>query len=200
MDALVKAKKEHKYIYILKFDDKHVAVFRALTIKEYNSYQSLITAFPKLYEDIKDDILEDCLIEYGSEFVVYKKGLIDDSHMSWEATMDTMDAGAAETLVSAILNVSGVNSADKFMQDIDDRRQLALSNAYERILYLISSIFKYDIDKLENMYWEDVLKLINQGELIISGNIPSAPFTIEKRPQSSTNFEEENKKINEEYN
>ena len=180
---------------MIRLNDEDMAVFRLLNLNDYTSYMSLGNALPSINEDLKESIFEECLIEYSSPIVRYLKDNTDLStgYVGYDDMMRFIEAGSVETIVNSILNLSGAFTIEKFNNDLIDGR-ISAHNGHDRILHLLSSLYKIPVEKIETMYWLDILKLIAQGELILGGQIPEVPFKLQQSvSEDKIDFQKENK-------
>ncbi len=180
---------------MIRFNDEDMAIFRLLNLNDYASYMSLGNSLPSINEDLKESILEECLLEYVSPIVKYLKDNTDftTGYVGYDDMMRFIEAGSVETVVNAVLNLSGASNIEKFNNDLIDGRRNA-NNGHDRILYLLSSLYKIPVEKIETMYWLDILKLIAQGELILGGKIPEIPFQLQQpMSEDKIDFQKENK-------
>lgn len=207
MNAIVKAKLEHKALYTIKFEDGDSAIFRLLPWGEFKLLRELIAGHPSLIDDINVDIFTKCVLEFSSTELYYDisepDGLIDEFGHSIKHSFDMLyeyiAAGCIDTIANLIMHLSGASDVNALFEDINAIRTTSTVDIEEQITSLISVLFKYTKEDFNGMLWEDIVKLLVQSELIYMKQTPEMPLALEgdKKKQKSHNidFKKENRNL-----
>lgn len=182
----------NKHIYIYKTED-FIISFKLLSWAEYKAVRDLISALPSKLEDLKDEVFKMCLIDCTLR--IFYMNSNDEADIDF----DILPAGLVEVLYNIVMMLSGSDSTDKILDDIDTMRMYSFSNAEERIVSMMKTLFRFTDKEIEEMYWPDILRMICQGELIMSGNVLDVPFNkeVEKEQSISDEFKKANKELGE---
>ena len=179
-------KKQHRSVFLLKFDKKDVVLFKPLTYSEFKYIKSLLSVMPQFEQQIRDDIFAHCILDTTYP---YKLDPITNTPVP---NYDMIPGGIVDTIVSVILRLSGSSSTGEFFQDISDAREYNLMDAESRILGLVNNTCKVSNQELQNMYWDEILMLIANTELIIAGQIPNIPFSPAEIKTNKIDFKADN--------
>jgi len=185
MHYLLDAKVQYKYLYLIKTEEYYV-IFKGLLWREYKAIRDLMVSMPRLTEDIKDHIVKSCLIEFKSELGSYRydleitRELIMLGWVNLDMLYDNIDAGIIDMVFDSILFVSGANNQDKLMYDIESARYYSEIDAEKRLLSMTSRVYNYKFRDYDNEYWEDIVNVISQGELMHAGQLLNTPYQTTK--------------------
>lgn len=181
MHYILDAKLKYKYLYLIKTDDFYV-VFKGLLWKEYKAVRDLMVSMPKLLEELKDDIVQNCLIEFKSELGSYRYDVeINDNLMlrgwvNFNLLYQNIDAGIIDMIFDSIMFVSGADNPDKLIYDVENAREYSQYDAEGRILSMTNRVFNYKFKDYDSEYWEDIISAISQGELMHAGQMLNVPY------------------------
>lgn len=188
MNPVLQAKLKHGNIYIIEFDKYTAGSFSLLSWREYKALRDYLTAYPSHEENVKDYIFEKTIIEFFTPGILYKgNNLTEDDisagYMYYEDLIEYIPAGVVDSLVNAVLLLSGASNIYKFIEDINIARDTDIF-AYESLITAImKSQLKLTEKELEDMTWPQVAQLFAAGESMLSGQIPDFPLSIKKEKQ-----------------
>ena len=156
---LYSLRKEHKYLYqidisSLCIDDNapNYAVIRPMTRREFN----LISSDP---ESIEDSILSSCLLY----------PVIDKYNESYLAGIDSV-------IVSAVNHVSGFLKEQSLLEGVIAYREYAKSLEATIVMFICKAFPVYSVDDIDNMCFEEQMRLAALAEQIIGQPIPYEEF------------------------
>lgn len=179
-------KRKYKNIYILRFEDGSVVIFKLLKWGEFKSYRETIINTPNLLFEAKEDIFNQCVLDTNYP---HKR-----SGDNLNIVPETLPAGVIDTVASLIIAQSGAMSADNFFTDLAIRRESAPYEFEERVLSLLANLFKYSKSEFDELHWIDIIGLVSQYELIATGQVPNIPIEpLVPEVAQYINFDNENK-------
>jgi hypothetical protein len=185
MRHLLNAKATYGNVYYLPFESENaVAIFNIITIKEYEAFVSLHDRFPLMRADLELDLFKKCLLQYISPLVLYKQDELTDedvekNYVPFERMIEVIEAGVVDTVVKAILYLSGKKTLSEVVYDITSNRDFVQNDGFRRVLAVVSYMYKIPMDELYRMEYPDLLNIINHAELITLGDIPEFPLHLD---------------------
>lgn len=203
MRAIFDAKRKYRNLYMLKTEDGLGVVFRILPWGEYKTLLNLLSVFPDTEEEMKDYLFEECVLEYSDGFATYVKDkeLAKDDwlygYVDFGSLYSIIDAGIIEVIFQTIMSLSGADTAEKVFEDLSHVRENSSYDLVDRMTSYVCAALKVDKNSLENLCWEDVLKLIAQGEKILQGEVPGLPFKLADSNAQAIDFDKENREYDE---
>jgi len=197
MHPIVSAKLEYGNLFLYKKKtplEGCAATFKILNYKEHKAYKELI-GNNKLYYDLIEDIFVECIIEYFDDTVSYD--LNRDGKDALRDMIEIIPAGNIMAITTYILSESGAMDLNSLNYTLHEAREIVPYSSEDKVLSIVSYLFKIPILELKEMQWPDIVNLSIQAEEILSGNIPSRflfEALKEKAPTGYIDAEEENRK------
>ena len=154
MDLLSLAK-EGKKAFQITFPNGQVVPFRLLSWGEFSTYQdlSLKNTIPAFL--IEDTIFNQCVLD---------QYLID--------TLVDLNAGVVSTVVSIIMQLSGLMEISTFNESIQLARGIVDSVNSQIEIVICRAFPAYKPEDLRRMYWGDLLIRLAQAERILMSKNP----------------------------
>ena len=181
MDLLSLAK-EGKKTFQITFPNGQVVPFRLLSWGEFSTYQdlSLKNTIPAFL--IEDTIFNQCVLD---------QYLID--------TLVDLNAGVVSTVVSIIMQLSGLMEISTFNESIQLARGIVDSVNSQIEIVICRAFPAYKPEDLRRMYWGDLLIRLAQAERILMSKNPpelSEPIKLlsaeeqKKQPKMKDGYEQ----------
>lgn len=165
----------HGSIYLLDLTEFHVnkltscAVIRPLTRREFNSFT------------------EDYLLDpIASTSLLVKKCVLALSHDLHDENWENWLAGLDEYIVTAVSQVSGFSSEDTLAEGIEVSRDNAQSLESVITVFICKAFPKYSPSDVDNMTFEEQMRLASLAEVLIGIPIPYEEFFGGKKDKESS--------------
>jgi len=170
---LFDAKRQFKNVFLMRFDSGDAVTFHMLKWGVYKLYRDTLLINEDMHYDAMIDIFLGCVIDSTFQ---YKQINDQTERLDLSEVINDVPAGIINTVSSMIYGFSGTDNPESFFNDLNEYRKNALIDGENRIITMVTTLLKYKKEEIEDLYWEDVVKIIIQSELMIAGNVPAVPF------------------------
>lgn len=169
---IVEAKAKYSDLYRLKFEDDTEVVFRLLSFKEYEHFNSLY--LQGLIDSKDESIFDRCVINLAIPKVPGEE----------------LRAGVKHTVINVILQMSGPNTLEDWQFQIENSRS-ELQHIITQVEMIICKAFPaYKPEDIWNMSWQTMMHRFAQAEamLLQTGVLKEQIQILDKKKDKVSEF------------